>query len=414
MTAGYTLVRLRYAWARAREEGLAWTIRELLVRGARIPVWLLLLPLTVIAHLAGFRRLPVIVGRIGHFAAEVDCFLKLRALGRLPARRWFILAPEGRVANPVLADLWRKHVPTVSNPLACAIIDAATRWGPARHDITDYVMAITGAASYYRVNADWVGRPPLLSLSGADRARGQEALRALGLPDGAWYVCLHARGPGYSPADERMHLHRNSDPSRLLPAIDRIIARGGWCIRMGDPSMPPLPSRAGLVDYAHHPLRSPFIDVFLCASCRFFLGNSSGLFVVSTIFGRPCALANVTPLATLGFARGDLSIPKLLWSRSESRMLRFDEVLASPLANARVSVQYREAGIDLIENSAEEIAELVEEMVEQSEASARYDEGARALQGRFAGLLRPWHYCYGSEARVAASFLRRHRELLPE
>lgn len=413
MTAEYAVTRLRYAWARAREEGLAWTVRELLLRGARIPVWLLLLPITLIAHVAGFRRLPVITGRIGHLAAEVDCFLKLRALGRLPARHWFILAPAGQVANETLADYWRPHVRLVTHPLACTLIDAATRWGPARHTVTDFVMAVTGPATYYRVNAEWADRVPILTLSRDDQARGRKALQDLGIPEGAWYVCVHARGPGYSPADERMHWHRNSDAMRLLPAIDAIVERGGWCIRMGDPSMPRLPPRRGLVDYAHHSLRSAFLDVFFCASCRFFLGNSSGLFIVSTAFGRPSALANVIPLATLGFAPGDLSIPKLLWSRRHSRLLRFDEVMASPLSNARASVQYRDANVEPVENTADEIADLAREMLDRTTSAQRADEAPDPLSLQFNGLIQPWHYCYGAGSNVAGSFLRRHRELLP-
>src|SRR5262245_55149119 len=71
---------------RARREGLAATLRQLLAAAGGALAWVALLPLTLLLHLAGYRRLDVIAERIGHLAAEVDCFLKARALGELPER----------------------------------------------------------------------------------------------------------------------------------------------------------------------------------------------------------------------------------------------------------------------------------------------------------------------------------------
>ena len=52
--------------------------------------------------------------------------------------------------------------------------------------------------------------------------------------------------------------------------------RGAWCLRMGDPSMRPMPRAPRVIDYAHSAIRSDWMDVFLCARCRFFIGNTSG------------------------------------------------------------------------------------------------------------------------------------------
>ena len=175
-----------------------------------------------------------------------------------------------------------------------------------------------------------------------------------------------------------------------------------------------LPPLDRVVDYANHPLRSPEMGVFLCASCRFFVGNTSGLFIVSSVFGVPSALANIAPFAAMGFSPDDICIPKLLRSRSNGRFLDFKEILASPVSNYRMGRLYEEAGIELVDNTAEEIEELVVEMIDRIEGKSAAYADFELLQWRFKSLLRPTHYCYASASRIGARFLSRHQELLEQ
>jgi len=404
--------RLRYAWVRMRDEGFAWTVAQLIRRSLPLPVWLLLLPVTAALHLAGFRRLTVLTERVGHFAGEIDCFLKLQMLGRLPRRRYFVTAPPGRVSNRSLADYWSGRLPLVRNRAAGALLSSMSQFGLMRHDVSDYILTVRGAAAYYGVNADWGDRPALLGLTAAHRARGQAQLAGLGLPADAWFVCVHVREGGYSRHDQKVHGFRDAHVDAVLPAMRAIVERGGWCVRMGDPTTTPLAAMPGVIDYAHHPLRSPEMDVFLCASCRFFLGSSSGLFVLSSIFGVPCALANMVPVAAMPYARADLSIPKLLWSESAGRHLSLGEVLSSPLANYRMGRMFVDAGARLVDNTPEEIRDLALEMLDRVSGGRIHDAPPDPLQAAIGRQLQPWHYCYRTESRVAASFLRRHRDLL--
>jgi len=75
-------------------------------------------------------------------------------------------------------------------------------------------------------------------------------------------------------------LIRNANISDYTDAMRAIVARGGWCIRVGDPTMRPLDPIPGVVDYARSSSKSDWMDLFLCARCRFFLGNTSGYSVL--------------------------------------------------------------------------------------------------------------------------------------
>ncbi len=404
--------RLHVRLERARNEGLWLTsilLLDLLVSAA---AWLLLLPISGMLHLAGFRRLTVLVGRIGHLAAEPDSFLKARALGLVGPGRYFMLAPAKSVANATMLDYWRPHIKVIEHPLACWIVGAMSRWAVMKHDMSRYVLKLDASQDIYRINAEWAGQAPILSLTEADKAWSDRKFAELGLPEGAWYVCVHVREPGFSPADEAAHSYRNSDPQAVMIAIAEIVRRGGWCVRMGDPSMTSLQPMKGVIDYAHHPLRSARMDILLCARARFFLGNTSGLTLVSSVFGVPSALANLVPLSVLAFLPSDIGIPKLVRSTKDNRILSFSEILGTAIGDYRYTRLYVEAGLEVIENTPEDIRELAVEMIERINGQYIPDAGEEVRQARFMALLRPGHYAFGSAARVGSDFLRRYANLL--
>jgi putative glycosyltransferase (TIGR04372 family) len=234
----------------------------------------------------------------------------------------------------------------------------------------------------------------------------------MGIPLEAWFVAVHAREPGFSVHDESAHAHRNSDILKLVPAIREIRRRGGWVVRMGDSTMRPFPLMDGVVDYAAHPSRCDWMDVFLCAEARFFVGSTSGLFFVSTAFGKPCVLANMIPSSTLAFAPADLSIPKLIWSDRLSRYLTFPEIFSRPVANYRFAKLFAEDGLRVDENTEEDLRELVVEMLDRVAGSYNETSEERALQKQFFSLLRPWHFGHWAAGRIGGAFLRRHGALL--
>jgi putative glycosyltransferase (TIGR04372 family) len=170
----------------------------------------------------------------------------------------------------------------------------------------------------------------------------------------------------------------------------------------------------GVIDYVHSDFVSDWMDVFLCARCRFFLGNGSGLCAVSMVFGAPCALAHLTPMeAPYAWTPFDVTIPKLLADAS-GKTMNIREVLNSPIAAYRFTPQFKAAGITHIDNTAEEVRDLALEMMDRLEGKAVYTAEDERLQRTFRSLLRPEHYCYGAVGRIGRDFLRQHAELFDE
>jgi len=411
-----TIIRLQYALFRRGEKGFTWILLKLIVHLTNFFVSLLFAPIGLVGHFLGFRRLTVIVSRIGHLAVEPDCFLKLSKLNDAPysKSKYFILAPRNRVANSCLLQYWSSYIRVIDNSWLCTFLSVLTNGPLMKHSAEGYVLGIGRPAQYGGVNARWGDRTPILSLRSQHREDGRSALCSLGVPEKAWFICVHVREKGYAPHDDAVHDYRNGDIETFFPAMQEVVERGGWCIRMGHPKMKPLPPMKGVIDYAHSACRSEEMDVFLAASCRFFLGDTSGLFLVSTVFGVPSALANMIPITARGFAPRDVCILKLLKDVKTGRDLTFQEMFDSPVASLRTSHSYKDCGVMPVDNTPDEIKDLICEMFARLDGS--FEETPEDIQRAklLDSMMRPDDYCYGTSSKVASTFLRHHEILLPK
>ncbi|HWJ36319.1 MAG TPA: TIGR04372 family glycosyltransferase [Steroidobacteraceae bacterium] len=371
----------------------------------------------ILFRVFGFSFPPFFTARIGHLMIEPDCYVKEMRLGLAPERRPIILASKRNVANQAAISYWKKYYTVIASPIIAMVLRPLT-WHPLTTvDITKYAFDISGTVAFPRIQALWEGRPPLLEINDTDKRRGEKCLERMGVPSGTWFVCIHSREGGYthSANDEDLNGYRNSRIENYIAAVDYVIARGGMCIRMGDPTMQRIREKAGLIDYAHHPERCDWLDLYIAANCRLFLGNSSGAFIMSAVFGVPVACANMVPMSGIyPFSANDIAIPKLYKERSSGKLIPFNQILGQPMGNFRATIEFDRQGIELVENSADEIRDLlVERSRRDDDPGFSYSEEDELLQQRFRALFRPGHYGYGSKSRVGTAFLQKYRNLLP-
>ena len=84
------------------------------------------------------------------------------------------------------------------------------------------------------------------------------------------------------------------------------------------------------------------------------------------LFRRPTIQVNFVPLGKLRVWMADsLLIPKKLWLIKERRFMAIREIFKSGTSLFGLADQYKEAGIELVENTAEEIASVFIEMEER-------------------------------------------------
>jgi len=394
-----------------RKLGLRWVLKEISTRSLKELGWMLLLPLAVIVHLLGYRRVPILVQHIGHLTSEPDTFIKSRKLGLIPEGKYFIVASAKRTANPHLLKYWNQEIKVFNQPLLCLFLEMMTRRYFAVYKSDHQFNVFGGSQPMYPINQRWGERPPILRLTAEDEIWAQEAFKTLGIPQDKWFACLHVREGGFLPQNEPLHGFRNASIENTRLAIEEVIKRGGVVVRVGDSSMSPF-SMPGVIDYVHHALKSDRMDVVLCAKARFFMGNTSGLAFLSMCFGIPVVHANMIPVDTLGFRYCDLSIPKLVWSHRLNRYLHYPELFNSDMGSYIVSQQYQDADLRVDENTSEDILDLVNEMLDRLDGVFVESAEDQQRHAAYMALYRPGHYSYGAGSRVGLVFLRKHQNLL--
>lgn len=185
----------------------------------------------------------------------------------------------------------------------------------------------------------------------------------IGLPSDAWYVCLHVRESGFhnDKASER-----NASIANYIPAIKEITDRGGWVVRLGDPTMKKLPTLNQVIDYPFTSAKSPEMDMLLISGCSLYIGMTSGIYDLAILFGRPIILTNMSSwLFGLPPKKVDVCLLKHIYSKKHKRFLSVKEWLMEPWE----SMSYRTIGDNYIlyENSKEEIHLAVKEYFNRCE-----------------------------------------------
>jgi len=356
------------------------------------------------------------LGAIGHLALNIDIYIKMGILGWRPQYHTILLAPPEQVINPCLLNYWRRYLHIITDPSAIdRLLPLAKTMRCLEYTLYHIKLAkgqmVDVGYAFSAVQKQWEAEahPPLLIRSPSDCERGWNCLQELGVPKNAWFVCLHVREDGFR--GEGTISYRSADVDTYSLAIESIVARGGWVIRMGDPSMKPLPSMKQVIDYAHTDRKSDWMDVFLGASCRFFLGTNSGLNCIPGLFGTPCVLTNMWPISARSVqSQQDIFIPKLAWSKFEGRYLSFEEALAPRFFFNDNSKLLYSWGIQVVDNTPQEINELVLEMQDRLEGRVQYTEKDEALQQQFNSLPTP----YGQSAfnsRIGRSFVQKYGNL---
>ncbi len=368
-----------------------------------IPLVRILRPLVLI------RFGPLYSGRIGHFAANTELYLCERDMDMYPRRTLDIFYHTLPICNYQLKKMWDRIL-WVSR--FAHSIDRVNRRlpGSERH-----VIPMPSDRDLYGFLARTKAH---ISFTSDEERLGIESLREMGVPADTPFVCFHTRDSSYlnmvqPDRNWRYHDFRDSSIQNYVTAAEELASRGFYMIRTGAVVKEALTHKnPKIIDYATKG-RSDFMDIFLGAKCHFYVVSPCGICAIPMIFRRPLVWVNFIPLEYAPtWAKRDLFIPKKLWLRKEQRFMTFREIFESEIGEGLKNERYEEFGIDVIENTAEEIMDLTIEMDERLKGSWQTAEEDEGLQCRFWALFPKSKIHVEILSRIGAKFLRQNRELL--
>lgn len=360
--------------------------------------------------------------RMGHFAANTELYLCERDAGiNTPGMPyvdlWYHNWP---ICNQQLARMWERRLHVVPSWLL----------GPL-----DKVNAFIPGGAVHRIVVNQyqdrdvhnllMRSPPHLSFLPEEEKQGRAGLRALGIPEGASFVCLNVRDESYLEKSLpwvrwNYHDYRNCNVQTYALAAQELANRGYYVVRTGVIVKEAMnASHPMIIDYATNGMRDDFMDIYLGAQCEFCISNGTGFDAVPYIFRRPIVYVDVVPPGTMYTSNPkSLNTIKKYWLRNENRLMTLWEIFESGAGRFVYTKEYRDAGIDLIDSTPEEIAAVVLEAESRLKGSWQTTEEDEALQRRFweifsKGMVFSSKPLHGEiRSRIGSDFLRRNKALL--
>lgn len=356
--------------------------------------------------------------RLGHLAGNADILLRKLQLEGAPPRSVFLIFGWDP-CNRQLFDMWlRTAAPGVRFIESRTGTRMVSAWRPILKNTRFWRDHRVAGTEYYLYNHT----KPVLSFTGDEERKGRAGLAEMGIGPDDWFVCFHARDTEYFlkwrpqlVEHWKKREFRNVDITRYLKAAEYIASRGGFALRFGAHVKKPLPDTGNprIVDYSTK-FRSDFMDVYLCAKCRFFIGCASGPDVLPTAFNVPVLSAGHFPYNHSHYRQGDIIIPRLLVTPGGGRPVGYWEA-----QEAGYYVGWKEAVsshpsmhlFDMPDIDPDDIAAGCKDMLDTLAGEEPPPE-ARKIQEFYAERYLSHADGYRYAAKIAPSFAIKYRNLI--
>lgn len=328
-----------------------------------IPMYLLAIPIVLLIRLLGpfylIRWQGICASRIGQFAANIELYLCEKDKGiNLPNRRYFDI-------------FFLEHMPICNNQLLLMWKRVIRVWPRFIFYPIKIINQIIPGGNIHEFGPSCIDRDinnlydstlPHLFFTNEEDKRGLQGIVDLGIPKDTKFVCLMVRDSAYLP-EHQYHSYRDGDIQNYILAAEELTNRDYYVVRMGAKVNQRIKSKnPKIIDYAANGSRSDFMDIYLGAKCTFCISTSTGFDAVPTIFRKPNVFITVPVGYIYTFSNNFLSITKHHISLKDGHKLTLDEIFDSNVAYALSSDTFKNNGVKVVENSPEEIKDLVIEM----------------------------------------------------
>jgi len=300
--------------------------------------------------------------RFGHLALNTDIHLRNLQLGAIPKDRLYIFFAF-KPANNQLLKMFKRKMNIVESEFLSKLVS------PICFFNTRFCQRLPFEANEYR---EFNEANATLEFTKDEELVGKSELKKMGIGENDWFVCMFARDDQYAKTafptmDHSPDEHRNADIDDYNEAVKFIVEQGGFVIRMGSNVAKEFTFKhPKVIDYAVY-YRNDFMDIYLPAHCRFYLGTSSGGVEIVKVFDRPQVAVNWMPIGSATFGKNDIFIPKNVVYKESGISVPF-AVQMKLLGNILVSFGdapeeiLSSNGMLVKNNTPDEILEVVKEM----------------------------------------------------
>lgn len=375
----------------------------------------------------------LISSRIGHYSVNTElllCALDAQ-IETKKAKLFFFTEPNAPVCNVQLHRMWKRVITIVPFPIIAYQVNQILCCLIKSYKNDPLKITFEQASGNQDKTGQLRNTPPHLSFTPKEDNLGNKLLEQLGIPVGAPFVCLlvrdsHYLKTQYPGCDWSYHDYRDANVLSYQKAARYLADKGYYVLRMGKYVNKPFElGNKNIIDYANHPLRCDFLDIYLASHCQFFISTSAGLDGVAQIFRKPVLFTNVAPVY------GELQtwhpcvlfLPKKIRCLQTNKLLTFKEIhrifFIQTNGTRDIISTLKQYNLEMVENSEDEILDIVIEMEKKlnNTEKASQDE---SLQQQFWQTFMP--YTKGNislpeqvtniDIRVGTDFLKKYTSLM--
>ena len=349
--------------------------------------------------------------RIGHFSENMELYLCEKDHDLNPKRTFDIFFHPFKICNYQLKKMWDRHPDLNINQFAWFLHHGSKILpGAKRYEINTIPRDLNDVFNKSKIHLEFTEK---------EVAVAQKGLLNMGVHSETTFIGLIARDPLYLKNIVPLknfggHNYRDSNIENYLLAAKELTNRGNSVIRMGVHVEKALKSNdPKIIDYATKGYRTDLLDIYISAKCHYFVSGNCGLDSVPITFRRPLVFVNYVPIELVrGWYSNSLVIFKRHWLKDEKRFMTFREIIKSGAGMIYHTELFKQQGIELIENTSEEIRDVVIEMDERLNGTWETTEQDEELQRQFWSLFKPNEENTVFRCRTGTKFLQQNKDLL--
>lgn len=388
------------------------------------------------------RFINLYTSRIGEYALNMQVMLCTLEAGDYPEEKncshFFFAQYHTKISNTFFHKLCGRSITVVTPAVLWSYVDRILTTILDKRYVTAFKTACEQSGQKFYKRWEYLlskDKKQFLHFSENEKSHGNALLTQLGIPQGKPFVCLLIRDSQYlkvqlkGQMDFDYHAYRNASLENFVPALEYLISHGFYIIRMGKfAECPATLSHPQFIDYAMHPLRSDFLDIYLCATCSFFISTNTGLDgVASAIFNKPLLSTNFIPSDFRSALAWHLAIPKKVFCKNTSEFVPYHYYYQdyfecrenkNPGEDPRALMfkLWKKRGWYLQENSPDEILQGTKEMLKIVQHQYHETDLMKKMQGDFWNSFPveiPYHFSSDDKIKMRISdyFLNKNQDL---
>ena len=228
---------------------------------------------------------------------------------------------------------------------------------------------------------------PNLNFSLEEEKKGKKYLSLFGINENSKFVTLTVRDESYFKEilkikDWDRDDFRNQNIENYFLALEELTKRGYFVFRVGKKAKELNINNSKIIDYANSNNKSDFMDIYLAAKCDFCISGQTGYDGLARIFRRPIVSIMGEPGYFQTFCENQLLLCKHHIYIETKKKLNLSETL-NKVAFLTRTKELSDQNIKAIDNSPEEIRDVIIEMVDRVENKWKEHRNESYLQKKF-------------------------------